>query len=128
MLKDHLEQLVRVGYLKKSVMGPRNQEAEQGTRPRRNPLPPLLGVIEVIHVTSRGTLVTRRRGALAVVPVEGCQDEQPSKKELKFTWEPIAFNDENLEGTIQLHDDALVVTARINGFILKRVGRPRKWC
>ena len=128
MLKDHLEQLVRVGYLKKYVMGPRNQEAEQGTRPRRNPLPPLLGVIEVIHVTSRGTLVTRRRGVLAVVPVEGCQDEQPSKKELKFTWEPIAFNDENLEGTIQSHDDALVVTARINGFIVKRVGRPRKWC
>ena len=26
-----------------------------------------------------------------------------------------------MEGTIQLHDDALVVTARINGFIVKRV-------
>ena len=127
MLKDHLEQLVSVGYLKMSVAGPRNQEAEQGTRPWGNPFPLLLGVIEVIHATSRGTLVTRKRRALAVVPVEGCQDEQPSKKDLKFTWEPIAFNDDNLEGTIQSHDDALVVTARINGFIVKRVGRPRKW-
>ena len=127
MLKDHLEQLVNVGYLKMSVVGPRNQEAEQGTRPWGNPFPLLLGVIEVIHATSRGTLVTRKRRALAVVPVEGFQDEQPSKKDLKFTWEPIAFNDDNLEGTIQSHDDALVVTAWINGFIVKRVGRPRKW-
>ena len=26
-----------------------------------------------------------------------------------------------MEGTTQLHDDALVVTTRINGFIVKRV-------
>ena len=53
--------------------------------------------------------------------MESCQDEQPSEKKLKFTWEPIAFNDDNLEGTIQPHDIALVVTAQINGFIVKRV-------
>ena len=35
--------------------------------------------------------------------------------------EPIAFGDEDLEGTIQPHDDALVVTARISGFLVKRV-------
>ena len=40
---------------------------------------------------------------------------------MKYTWEPIAFNDDDLEGTIQPHDDALVVTAWINGFIVKRV-------
>ena len=33
----------------------------------------------------------------------------------------LAFNVNDLEGTIQPHDDALVVTARINGFIVKRV-------
>ena len=68
-------------------------------------------MIEVIHAASKGTLMTRRRGVLAVVLVEGCQDEQPSEKKLKFTWEPIAFNDDSLEGTIQSHDNALVVTA-----------------
>ena len=31
VLKDHLEQLVRVGYLKESVVDPRNQEVRQGT-------------------------------------------------------------------------------------------------
>ena len=40
---------------------------------------------------------------------------------MKYTWELIAFNDDDLEGTTQPHDDALVVTARINNFIVKRV-------
>ena len=40
---------------------------------------------------------------------------------MKLTWEPIAFNDDDLEGTIQQHDDNLVVIARINGFIVKMV-------
>ena len=35
--------------------------------------------------------------------------------------EPIAFDDEDLEGMIQLHSDALVVIAHINGFLVKRV-------
>ena len=58
VLKDHFEQLVRAGHLKEFIVEPRNQETGQGARPRGNPLPPLLRVIEVIHATSRGTLVT----------------------------------------------------------------------
>ena len=99
MLKDHLEQLVRTGYLKEFVVDPRNQEAGLGTQPRGNPLPPPLGVIEVIHATSMGTLVNRKRGVLAVVPVESFPNVQPSEKKLKLIWEPIAFNDDDLEGT-----------------------------
>ena len=81
-------------------MDPRNQETGQGIRPWGNPLPPPLGVIEAIHTASRGTLVTRRKGVLVVAPVESCWDEQPSEKKLKYTREPIVFNDDNLEGTI----------------------------
>ena len=40
---------------------------------------------------------------------------------MKFTRKPIAFNDVDLEGTIQLHNDALMVTAQINGFVVERV-------
>ena len=40
---------------------------------------------------------------------------------MKFTREPIAFNDDDLKGTIQPHDNVLVVTAWINGFVVKRV-------
>ena len=56
-----------------------------------------------------------------MVSTENCTDKQPYEKKLKFTRVPIAFNDDDLEGTIQPHDDALVVTARINRFIVNRV-------
>ena len=42
VLKDHLEQLVKAGYLKEFVVEPKNLEAEQGARHGGNPLPPLL--------------------------------------------------------------------------------------
>ena len=40
---------------------------------------------------------------------------------MKSRLEPIAFDDEDLEGTIQPHDDALVIAAQIDGFLVKRV-------
>ena len=52
---------MRSRHLKEFVLEPRNQETEQNARPQGNPLPPPLGVIEVIHVASRGTLVTQRK-------------------------------------------------------------------
>ena len=60
--------------------------------------------------------MSKRKGVLIVVQAKNCIGEQPFEKRLKFTREPIAFNDDDLEGTIQPHDDALVVTAQINGF------------
>ena len=40
---------------------------------------------------------------------------------MRIDREFIAFGDEDLEGTIQPHYDALLVIARINGFLVKRV-------
>ena len=40
---------------------------------------------------------------------------------MRIGWEPIAFGDKDLEGKIQSHDDALVVTVRISGFLVKKV-------
>ena len=65
--------------------------------------------------------MSKRRRVLTVVPTEGRSGKQPFEKKLKLTREPITFNDDNLEGTIQSHDNALVVTAQINNFIVKRV-------
>ena len=114
MLKDHLEQLVKAGYLKEFVVDPRNQEARQGARPQRNPLPPTLGVIEVIHTTPRGSQVSKRRGVLTMVSAEGNTDEQPFNKKLKYNRDPIAFDDNDREGTIQPHEDALVRVKGVN--------------
>ena len=93
----------------------------QDTRQRGNPLPPPVGVIEVIHVTPGKPISGRRKGVLTIVPVEDNPDLQLPGKKMKFAREPISFDDDDLEGTIQPHDDALVVTARINGFLVKRV-------
>ena len=84
-------------------------------------LPPPLGVIEVIHAAPRGTQIFGKREVLAMASTESYAGEQPPEKKLKYTREPIAFNDDNLEGTFQPHDDVLVVAARINGFIVKRM-------
>ena len=100
VLKDHLEQLVKMGYLKEFVVDPMNQETEQGARPRGNPLPPLLGVIEVIHTAPRGTQIFGKREVLAMASTESYAGEQPPEKKLKYTREPIAFNDDDLEGMI----------------------------
>ena len=121
VLKDHLEQLVKAGYLKEFMVDSGDRGAGQGIQLRGNPLPPLLGVIEVIHAAPGSLTIARRRGVLTIVPVEGCSGIQPSEKKIKLARKPIAFDDNNLEGTIQPHDDTLVVTAQISGFLVKRV-------
>ena len=78
-------------------------------------------MIEVIHVAPKGIAMARWRDALTVAPWGNYLDEQPPEKKMKIGMEPIAFNDDDLEGTIQPHNDALVVTTQINGFILNRV-------
>ncbi|XP_050290051.1 uncharacterized protein LOC126728232 [Quercus robur] len=120
VLKDHLGQLVKAGYLKEFVTDSGNRGAGQGASLRGNPLPPLLGVIEVIHVAPKNLAVTGK-GVLTVAPVEKYLDEQPLEKKMRFARGPFAFDDSNLEGTIKPHDDALVVTTRISGFLVKRV-------
>ena len=62
-----------------------------------------------------------RRGVLTIEPVENCYNEQPQEKKMKFAREPLAFDDNDLEGTVQPHDDALVVTTQISGLLVKRV-------
>ena len=58
---------------------------------------------------------------LTVVPVEGNPDLQSSGKKMKFARQPVSFDDDDFEGTIQPHDDVLVVMAQISGFLVKRV-------
>ena len=97
MLKDHLGQLVKARYLKEFVVDSRNRGTGQSAQQRGNSLSPLLGVVEVIHATPRGTTVVRRRGVLIIAPVGNCSSEQPPEKKMKIGWEPIAFNDDDLE-------------------------------
>ena len=106
--------------MKEFVVDPGNQVVKQGAMCKGNPFPPLLGVIEVIHAAPKGLTMTRR-GVLTVAPVGDCTIKQPSEKKMRTNQELIAFGDEDLEGMIQPHDGVLVVTARISGFLVKRV-------
>ena len=120
VLKDHFGQLVKVEYLKEFVVDSRNQGADQGAMRKGNHLSPPLVMIEVIHAAPKGLTLTRR-GVLNVAPVEDCSEKQPFEKKMRTDRELIAFGDEDLEGTIQPHDNALVVITRISGFLVKRV-------
>ena len=72
-------------------------------------------MIEVIHAAPRDAATVR--GVLTVAYAGG---ESPEKR-MKVSRLTICFDKEDLEGTIQPHDDTLVVTARISGFLVKRV-------
>ncbi|XP_075665337.1 uncharacterized protein LOC142635000 [Castanea sativa] len=111
VLKDHLEQLVKAGHLKEFLVETGNQETRQVDRLRRNPLPPPLGVIEVIHAAPRAIKAPTTKGVLTVVSVEGGASKQPPGKKPRYSRQPIEFDDDDLEGTTQPHHDALIVTA-----------------
>ncbi|XP_023873725.1 uncharacterized protein LOC111986326 [Quercus suber] len=121
VLKDHLEQLAKAGYIKEFVLGEEDRGTGQGAAKRGNPLPPPLEVIEVIHAPPRSLTSATRNGVLNVVTKERSSDAPPAGKKMKLTQEPIAFGDNDLEGTAQPHDDALVVTAPVGGFLVKRM-------
>ncbi|XP_050242492.1 uncharacterized protein LOC126691499 [Quercus robur] len=71
VLKDYLGQLVKARHLKDFVLDSGDRVVGQDTQQRGNPLPPPVGVIEVIHVTPEKLIIGRRKGVLTVVPVEG---------------------------------------------------------
>nr|XP_023890961.1 uncharacterized protein LOC112003025 [Quercus suber] len=121
VLKDHLGQLARAGHLKEFVTDAGDRRTEHGAPNRGNPLPPPLGIIDVIHAAPRGISTAKAKGVLTVTSVEGSTGVPPPAKRNKNAREPIAFDDSDLEGTIQPHDDALIVTARIGGFVVKRI-------
>ena len=72
-------------------------------------------MIEVIHAAPRGTVAAKR--VLTVAYTGG----DSAKKMKRVEQSTISFREDDLEGTVQPHDDALVVTARIGGFLAKRV-------
>ena len=86
-------------------------------------LPPPLGIIEVIHAASIGVSMSRWKGILNVATSLEAEVVNIPEKTLRVSRDPITFNEANLEVTSQLHDDVLVVTSRIRGFLVKRVMR-----
>ena len=90
---------MKAGHLKEFVVEFGNRGAGHGAQQKGNHFPPPLGVIEVIHAALRGINAAGRR-VLVVASTGDCSENQPLVKKMKSQLEPIAFNDEDLEGTI----------------------------
>ena len=120
-LWDHLDQLIRKGKLKQLLhrsSGLRGQ-ANSGSQ-RDVPLRPPLGTINVIFAAPSRTGLCPSR----VIFVARLSSEDTNQEPKRVRVERplvMGFSDEDKVGTIQPHDDALVITLRIGGYDVKRV-------
>ena len=118
---NHLEQLVRDGRSQQFLYRPNGQgdQARLGAQGNASSRPPL-GTINVIFAASRriGSQPSRVM-SVARPPVEDSNlESKRARVEVRLA---LSFSDEDKIGTIQPHDNALVVTLRIGGYDVKRV-------
>ena len=79
-----------------------------------------MGTINVI-LAALGRIGFFPSGVLSVALLPTEDGEKESKRSKKGNSLVLGFSDEDKMGTIQPHDDALVITLRIGGFDVKRV-------
>ena len=79
-----------------------------------------MGTIHVV-LTAPGRIGSFPSKVLSVARLSAEDRERESKRLKKGNPLILGFSDENKRGTIQPHDDALVVTLRIEGFDVRRV-------
>ena len=120
-LWDHLDQLVRERKLKPLLHHSSGRGSQTGLEFRGNASSRLpLGTINVI-VTAPGRTGSCPSKIMSVsrYPVEE-SNSMPKRVKMGIPL-VLGFSDEDKLGTIQSHDDALVVTLRIGGYDVKRV-------
>ena len=120
-LWDHLDQLVREGKLMQLLHhssrlgGQTNFQSERETLSR-----PPLGTINVIFAAPgrTGSCSSKVMSMARLSSEDTCHEPKRARLEQPLV---MGFSDEDKIGTIQLHDDALVITLRIWGYNVKRV-------
>ncbi|XP_065629329.1 uncharacterized protein LOC136067424 [Quercus suber] len=120
-LWDHLDQLVRDGRLKHLLHHSSGRESQTSTESRRNdPSKPSLGTINVVFAAlgRTGSLPSKVMSVACSSTTNACQNPKKAKVAAQLV---IGFSDEDKMGTIQPHDDPLVITLRIGGYDVKRV-------
>ena len=118
---NHLEQLVRHGRLKQFLYQSNGQGDQVGSGAQGNAfLRPPLGTINVTFTTPRRTdSHPSKVMSVARPPADDSNSESKrARVEIRLA---LSFSDKDKIGTIQPHDDALVVTLRIRGYNVKRV-------
>ncbi|XP_075652768.1 uncharacterized protein LOC142623259 [Castanea sativa] len=119
-LWNHLKQLVRAEKLKQFLYQPNKQGGQPGSRVQGDASSkPPLGTISVIFAAPgrTGSLPSR----VMSIDQTTTEDLTPGPKRSREGVRPaLSFSDEDKVGTSQPHDDALVVTLRIEGYDVKR--------
>ena len=120
-LWNHLDQLVREGKLRHLLHPSSGHLGQANQEPRRDiSLRPPMGMINVILAAS-GRIGSFPSKVMSVAQLSTKDNDRESKRSKKGASPVLGFSDEDKIGTIQPHDDALVVTLRIGGFDVKRV-------
>ena len=116
-----MDQLVREGKLKQLLHHSSSLGGQTTSRPEReSPSRSPLGTINVIFaMPSRTGSCPSRVMSVSRLPSEDTSRE-PKRVRLERPL-VMGFSDEDKIGTIQPHDDALVITLRIRGYDVKRV-------
>ena len=120
-LWDHLEQLVREGKLKHLLHHSSGQGSQTNSAFWGNVVPrPPLGTINVIFAAlGRTGSCPSRIMSVSYYSNEG-SSSMPKRIKMNVPL-VLGFSDEDKLGTIQPHDDALVITLRIGGYDVKIV-------
>ena len=120
-LWNHLDQLVRKGKLHHLLHPSSGHLGQAMQEPRKDvSLRPPMGTIHVILAAPRRTGSFPSR-VLSVARLSTEDRERECKRSKKGSPLILGFSDKDKRGTIQPHNDALVVTLRIGGFDVKRV-------
>ena len=120
-LWDHLDELVQKGKLKQLLHHFSGQGSQTSSKPHRDASSrPPLGTINVIFAAlGRTSSCSSKMMFVARLSAESNNSEP---KRVRIEIQPVmSFLDEDKIGTIQPHDDALVVTLKIEGYDVKRV-------
>ena len=120
-LWDYLDQLDQEGKLKQILHHSSGLGSQANSRSQRDiPSRPLLGTINVIFAAPGriGSCPSRIMSITRLSLGDINQDRKRARVELSSV---IGFLDEEKIGTIQPHDNALVITLRIGGYDVKRV-------
>ena len=108
-LWDHLDQLFRKGKLKQLLHHSSSLGGQTDTRPEReNPSRPPLGTINVNFTAPgrTGSCPSRVMSVACLFPEDGSHEPKRAKLEQSLV---MGFSKEDKIGTIQPHDDALVI-------------------
>ena len=108
-LWNHLDQLVREGKLRHLLHPSSGHQGQANQEPQGNTsLRPPIRTINVIFATSRRTGLCPSR-VMSVVRLPANDSGLELKRPKAYPHRVLSFSEEDKIGTIQLHDDALVI-------------------